>query len=57
MVVSLQITVDVVELDSEVVSIAERFFELTPSARFNVNVDDGIKYVNEACSAGKKGIV
>lgn len=49
-------TVDVVELDSEVVSVAKRFFNLSMNDRMKMNIDDGIDYVKKACSSGKKGI-
>ena len=48
-------TVDVVELDAEVLSIAERFFGMTPNERVHATVDDGIEYVKRVSSAGTQG--
>jgi len=47
--------VDVVELDPDVVSVAEKFFEFSPNERIAVEVGDGIEYVKSAHSSGKNG--
>lgn len=46
---------DIIELDPEIVSVAEKFFGFTVNERVKVEVCDGIEYVKNAYQAGKKG--
>ena len=43
------------ELDPEIVSVAERFFDVIPNKGIKVNVCDGIEFVKNAHLASKKG--
>ncbi len=46
-----------VELDPEIVSVAEKFFDLIVNERITIHVRDGIQHVKDACSSGEKGKV
>ena len=46
---------EVVEEDPAVVSLAEKWFECTQGERLKIYVEDGIKFIQEACASGKKG--
>ncbi len=51
---TLQVMMDVVELDSEMVSVAEKWFGFSQGKNIKVFIDDGIHFIKEACSR-KKG--
>ena len=44
-----------VELDSEVISVAQKYFEFSTNERITVEICDGIEYVKNVHSAGKNG--
>ena len=46
------VQIDIVELDGEVVHVAKRFFNFTPSAGTNITVSDGRVYVRQAKQKG-----
>lgn len=50
-----QITLDVVEIDSEMLSVAEKWFGFAQGERLKVFIEDGVQFVKETCASGKKG--
>ena len=47
--------IDVVEIDSEMVSVAEKWFGFAQGEKLKVFVEDGVEFVKQASVAGKKG--
>ena len=45
------------EIDSEMLSVAEKWFGFAQGERLKVFIEDGVQFVQEACAAGKKGIL
>lgn len=45
-----------VELDSEMVCVAEKWFDFTQGERMRVHVADGVEFVKKCLTAGKKGM-
>lgn len=46
---------DVVEIDPEMVVVAEKWFGFSQGERLKVFIEDGVKFVKDCCLAGKKG--
>ena len=44
-----------VELDQEMVSVAEKWFGFTQGERMKVHIADGVEFIRESFNAGKKG--
>ncbi len=52
-----QIAIDVVEIDPEMLSIAEKWFQFSQGEKMKVFVDDGVEFIKQASLAEKKGLV
>ena len=48
--------IDIVEIDPEMLSVAERWFEFAQGENVKVFIEDGMEFVKQASSAGKKGL-
>ena len=51
-----QILIDVVEIDSEMLSVSEKWFEFSQGDKVKVFIEDGVEFIKQACIAGKKGL-
>ena len=49
--------IDVVEIDPEMLSVAERWFQFSQGEKIKVFIEDGVKFVKQASITGKKGSV
>ena len=50
-----QVSVDVIELDPEILTVAEKWFGFVQGEGVRVCVGDGVEAIRQKCAAGEKG--
>lgn len=53
----MQVLLDVAEIDSEMLVVAEKWFEFSQGNKVKVFIGDGVEFIKQACAAGQKGWV
>ena len=50
-----QVSVDIIELDPEILNVAEKWFGFVQGEGVRVCVGDGVEAIKQKCAAGEKG--
>ena len=50
-----QVSLDVIELDPEILNVAEKWFGFVQGESVRVCVGDGVEAIKQKCAAGEKG--